>query len=149
MHVHMTLLHIHTCSYGPYLPYTYIHTYIHTYLYTDIHIYIHTDIHIYLYIMFARPSPLLHTHTHTHPISVTPHTTSRSLLTASRSLPTASRSLTHTQPQSFLILRMRTQHIVGARSHLEILRVLEPKFTDDIEQICLSYCGFRRIGGDG
>ena len=53
------------------------------------------------------------------------------------------------QPQCFLILRMRTQHVIGARSHLEILRFLESKFSDDIELICKSYSGFRRIGGDG
>jgi len=49
----------------------------------------------------------------------------------------------------YLILRMRTHHIIGARSHLEILGVLEPKFFDALQSICTAYAGFRKIGGDG
>lgn len=49
----------------------------------------------------------------------------------------------------YLVLRMRTHHIIGARSHLEILGVLEPKFYDALQGICTQYSGFRKIGGDG
>ena len=49
----------------------------------------------------------------------------------------------------YLVVRMRTHHIIGARSHLEILGVLEPKFFDALQGICSAYAGFRKIGGDG
>jgi hypothetical protein len=58
-------------------------------------------------------------------------------------------SIQDLQNDDYLVVRMRTKQMIGARSHLQILGVLEPKFFDDVQHICKSYDGFRRIGGDG
>jgi len=58
-------------------------------------------------------------------------------------------SISDLEDGDYLLLRMRTHHIIGARSHLEILGVLEPKFYDALQGICTAYAGFRKIGGDG
>jgi hypothetical protein len=60
-----------------------------------------------------------------------------------------STSIRELRNDDYIILRMRTNHVIGARAHLEILGFFEPKFLEAVESISKIYSGFRRIGGDG
>ncbi len=52
-------------------------------------------------------------------------------------------------PNDVLVIRMRSLHKIGARSHLQGLGVTDPSFGKQLSKIVSTYGGFRRIGGDG